>query len=91
MYEEELVEEIDLAEIHDASKNHHRFSRKAKLKKHQRNYGFSINNCIGKYASKYGKRMIHRYNRRVRGLELTASDYYKHDDFSYGSILWALS
>lgn len=76
------------SEDHISDKANHRRSRKAKLKKTQRHYGASINQCIGKYASAYGKRMLHRYNRRK--LEISESDYYKHSDYSYSSICWAI-
>ena len=67
----------------------HRKSRKAKRKaKRERNIS-SVNRCIGKTASKYGKRMIHKYNRRK--LDVNTSNYYKHDAYSYSSILWDMT
>lgn len=80
-------EESYASDDHYDSKIEHRKSRKAKLKKTKRG-GTSLNKCIGKTASAYGKKMIHRYNRRK--LEAYASNYYKHNDFSYSSILWSL-
>ena len=90
MYEDDIVEEIYAYDFHVAVKDEHRKARKTKAKeKKQRKCKHSINNCIGKYASAYGKKMLHRYNRRR--LDVASSDYYKHDDYSYSSILWALT
>ena len=88
---DELELELDLDYLdsmsHDETKREHRKSRKAKRKK-KKTY-VSVNKCIGKYASAYGKKMLHRIKRRE--LELNASDYYKHNDYSYSSILWDMT
>lgn len=89
-FEETLVDENYLAsDDRKTDKINHRRSRKAKLKKTKRTTNYSLNKCIGKYASAYGKKMIHRYNRRK--LEINKSDYYKHNSYSYSRILWALT
>lgn len=74
---------------HDADKIEHRKSRKSKAKKTKDRHIGSRNNIIGKTASAYGKKMLHKRNRKQ--LELSPSDYYKDDSYSYSSLIWALT
>lgn len=64
----------------------HRRSRKSKLEKHKRTG--SLNGCIGQTACKYGKRMLHRYNRRNWN---SSTLYHKVKDYSFGDIVWSLT
>lgn len=86
---DEMLDEIMAYEYHDNIKAKHRKTRKAKRKTQNRHNHFGY--FIGKTASTYGKEMLHRYNRRVRDLDLISSDYYKHIKFSFSSILWDMT
>ena len=86
---EEIIEEIMAYEDHEEIKNKFRKSRKAKRKSQNIHNHFGY--YIGKTASTYGKEMLHRYNRRVRELDIASSDYYKHTKYSFSSILWDMT
>ena len=88
-FELELEDEVQAFDEHIAEKNRHRFSRKMKRLNNKREYCPTRNICIGATASRYGKRMLHRYNRR-HSKEIAPTNYYKNE-YSLGTILWVLS
>ena len=87
-YEDFELEDEQAFDEHIAEKNRHRFSRKMKRLNNKREYKTTRNTLIGATAARYGKRMLHRYNRRHN--EITSANYYKNE-YSLGTILWVLS
>ena len=62
----------------------HRRSRKANRKVDRK----SVNDTIGRKACKYGKRMLHRYNRRNWN---PSTVYHKVKSFNFTDILWDMT
>lgn len=85
----EELELVDLVDEHLSEKAKHRFSRKMKRLNNKREHCPTRNICIGATASRYGKRMLHRYNRR-HSMEIASTTYYKNE-YSLGTILWEMS
>ena len=84
---QELEEEVQAFDDHINTKAMHRLSRKMKRLNNKREDKISRNTLIGITASRYGKRMLHRYNRRH---EVASENYYKNE-YSFSRILWELS
>lgn len=66
---------------HEKEKTNHRKTRKSNRRKR-------VLSFLPKGAKNRGKRWLHRYNRRNYN---AASNYYKHDAYSYSSMYWYFS
>ena len=70
----------------EIEKADHRKSRKAKRNK-RKTYNKS-GAFLPKGAKSYGKKMLHRYNRRH---DRESDEYYKHLDYAYKNIFWDMT
>ena len=81
------LEDVEPIDLHEEEKTRHRLHRKSNFTKKVK-FEKSRNKFIGRKASAYGKKMLHKYNRRN---DCEASDYDKNRKFSFASILWEMS